>query len=151
MPPRQARPLHRARGARGARDNHEEGDSENHQESVMGGGANAPEGNVGGIGGAPPMVFGGAKFMHGVFTDIEQVVRNMVQAVQVLVRAANTRATMTMKSFFQLRSPTFKGEPDPVVAEDWLEQVTRALDTILVMEEELRVLFASYQLQGDAL
>ncbi|GFS38468.1 hypothetical protein Acr_00g0057640 [Actinidia rufa] len=33
-----------------------------------------------------------------------------------------------------------------------IEQVvTRALDTILVTEEELRVLFASYQLQGDAL
>ena len=38
-----------------------------------------------------------------------------------------------------------------MVVEDWLEQVTRALDTILVTEEELRVLFASYQLQGDAL
>ena len=38
-----------------------------------------------------------------------------------------------------------------MVTEDWLEQVTRALDTILVTEEELRVLFASYQLQRDAL
>ena len=32
-----------------------------------------------------------------------------------------------------------------------MEQVTRALDTILVTEEELKVLFASYQLQGDSL
>ena len=38
-----------------------------------------------------------------------------------------------------------------MVAEDWLEQVTRVLNTILVMDEDLRVLFASYQLQGDAL
>ncbi|GFZ20068.1 hypothetical protein Acr_28g0007730 [Actinidia rufa] len=56
-----------------------------------------------------------------------------------------------MKAFLQLRPPTFKGEPDPLVVEDWLEQVTRALDTILVIEEDLRVLFASYQLQRDAL
>ncbi|GFS39082.1 hypothetical protein Acr_00g0061070 [Actinidia rufa] len=153
MPPRQARGrarsltgARRARGARGARGIREEGDGENHQESVMGGGA---RGNVGGTGGAPPAVFSGAEFMQGVFTAIEQVVRNTVQAMQVPARAADTKATTTMKAFLQLCPPTFKGEPDPLIAEDWLEQVTRALDTILVTEEELRVLFASYQLQGD--
>ncbi|GFS34613.1 hypothetical protein Acr_00g0034850 [Actinidia rufa] len=62
-----------------------------------------------------------------------------------------SRATTAMKAFLQLRPPTFKGEPEPLVAEDWREQVTRVLDTILVTEEDLRVLFASYQLQGDAL
>ncbi|GFY88795.1 pyridoxal phosphate (PLP)-dependent transferases superfamily protein [Actinidia rufa] len=89
--------------------------------------------------------------MQGVFTAIEQVVRNTVQTMQVPVRTAESRATTAMKAFLQLRPPTFKGEPDPLVAEDWLEQVTRALDTILVTEEDLRVLFASYQLQEDAL
>ena len=67
------------------------------------------------------------------------------------VRAADTRATTAMKAFFQLCLLTFRGELDPLVAEDWLEQVARALDTILVMEEELRVLFALYQLHGDTL
>ena len=38
----------------------------------MGGGANAPGGNVGGIGGAPPMVFDGAEFMHEVFTALNK-------------------------------------------------------------------------------
>ncbi|GFZ17095.1 hypothetical protein Acr_26g0003650 [Actinidia rufa] len=89
--------------------------------------------------------------MQGVFTAIEQVVRNTVQTMQVPVRTAESRATTAMKAFLQLRPPTFKGESEPLVAEDWLEQVTRALDTILVTEEDLRVLFASYQLQGDAL
>ncbi|GFS29011.1 hypothetical protein Acr_00g0004970 [Actinidia rufa] len=115
---------------------------------VMGGGASAPGGNVGG---APPTTLGGAEFMQGVFTAIEQVVRNTMQTMQVPVRTAESRATTAMKAFLQLRPPTFKGEPDPLVVEDWLEQVTRALDTILVTEEDLRVLFASYQLQGDAL
>ncbi|GFS38250.1 hypothetical protein Acr_00g0056470 [Actinidia rufa] len=108
----------------------------------------APGGNVGG---APPTTLGGAEFMQGVFTAIEQVVRNTMQTMQIPVRTAESRATTAMKTFLQLRPPTFKGEPDPLVAEDWLEQVTRALDTILVTEEDLRVLFASYQLQGDAL
>ncbi|GFS36745.1 hypothetical protein Acr_00g0047830 [Actinidia rufa] len=103
MPPHQARgrarPLRRARGAQG---NHENGDGKNHQESVIGGGANAPGGNdggnVGGVGGAPPTMFGGEEFMQGVFTDIEQVVKNAVQAMQVTVRAAGTRATAAMKT-----------------------------------------------------
>ncbi|GFZ01616.1 pleckstrin homology (PH) domain superfamily protein [Actinidia rufa] len=152
MAPRNARghakSITGARGARGARRNHDEKDDENHQESVMGGGASAPGGNVGG---APPTTLGGAEFMQGVFTAIEQVMRNTVQTMQVLVRTAESWATTAMKAFLQLRPPMFKGEPDPLVAEDWLEQVTRALDTILVTEEDLRVLFASYQLQGDAL
>ncbi|GFZ06768.1 hypothetical protein Acr_18g0009380 [Actinidia rufa] len=64
LPPRQARGRERsflgARGvcvACGARGNHEDGDGENHQESVMGGGANALGVNVGGVRGAPPTVF----------------------------------------------------------------------------------------------
>ncbi|GFY91089.1 hypothetical protein Acr_07g0012850 [Actinidia rufa] len=155
MPPRNARGRAKSltgargdRGAHGTRRNHDEEDDGNHQELVMGGGASAPGGNVGG---APPTTLGGTKFMQGVFTAIEQVVRNTVQTMQVPVRTAESRATTAMKAFLQLRPPTFKGEPDPLVAEDWLEQVTRALDTILVTEEDLRVLFASYQLQGDAL
>ena len=114
MLPRQARGharlLPRARGIRRAgraRGEHEEGDGENHQESVMGGGANAPKVNVGGVGGALPMAFDSVEFM--------QVVRNTVQAMQVPVRAADTRATMTMKAFLQLRPLTFKGEPDPLI------------------------------------
>ncbi|GFY81015.1 hypothetical protein Acr_01g0008240 [Actinidia rufa] len=85
----------------------------------MGGGANAPREKFRkcSIG-----VLGGMEFMQGVFTAIEQVVRNTMQTMQVPVRAAESRATTTMKAFLQLRLPTFKGEPDPLVAEDWLEQ-----------------------------
>ncbi|GFZ00950.1 hypothetical protein Acr_14g0005850 [Actinidia rufa] len=85
----------------------------------MRGGVSAPGGNVGG---APPTTLGGAEFMQGVFTAIEQVVRNTVQTMQVPVRKAESRATIAMKAFLQLRPPTFKGELDPLVAEDWLEQ-----------------------------
>ena len=56
--------------------------------------------------------------------------------MQLSARAADTRATTAMKIFFQLCPPIFRGKPDPLVAEDWLEQVTKALDTILVTEEE---------------
>ena len=84
--------------------------------------------------------------MQGVFTAIEQVARNTMQMMQVAVRAAKSKAATAMEAFLQLHPPMFKGESDPLVAEDWLEQATRALDTILVTEEKLRLLFASYQL-----
>ncbi|GFY86959.1 hypothetical protein Acr_05g0005980 [Actinidia rufa] len=103
-------------GARGARRNHDEEDDGNHQELVMGGGASAPRGNMGG---APPTTLGGTEFMQGVFTAIEQVVRNTVQTMQVPVRTAKSKPTTAMKAFLQLRPPTFKGEPDPLVVEDW--------------------------------
>ncbi|GFZ10907.1 hypothetical protein Acr_22g0003050 [Actinidia rufa] len=155
MPPRNAQGRTKsligargARGARGTRRNHDEEDDGNHQESVMGGGASALGGHMGG---APSTVLGGAEFMQRMFIAIEQVLKNTTQTMQVPVRTAESRATTAMKAFLQLRPPTFKGEPDPLVVEDWLEQVTRALDTILVIEEDLRVLFASYQLQEDAL
>ena len=94
--------------------------------------------NVGGVRGALLTVFSDAEFMQGVFTAIEQVVRNTVQTMQVPIRAVDSRATTAIKAFLQLRPPTFRDEPDPLDAEDWLKQVTKALDTILVMEEELR-------------
>ena len=134
MSPHQTRGRARSRtGARGARvacgthGNHEEGNDDNYQESVMRG-----------VESALPVVFGDAKFMQGVFIAIEQVVRNTVQTIQVPIRAVDSRATTAMKAFLQLRPPTFRDEPDPLDAEDWLKQVTKALDTILVMEEELR-------------
>ena len=82
--------------------------------------------------------------MQGVFTAIEQVVGNTIQTIQVLVRVADFRVTTAIKAFLQFCPPTFRGELDPLVAEDLLDQVTRALDTILVTDEKLRVLFASY-------
>ncbi|GFS46851.1 hypothetical protein Acr_28g0004800 [Actinidia rufa] len=137
----------KTRGVDRACGEHEEGNGENHQESVIGGGADAPEGNVGGVGSAPPTAFGGAEFMQGMFIAIKQVVRNTVQAMQVPGRATDTRATTAMKAFLQLCPSTFRGELDPLVAEDWLEQVMRALDMILVTKEDFQVLFFSYQLQ----
>ena len=87
-------------GARGARVAHrayrtrDEGDDNNHQESVMGGEVNAPGGNVWVVGGAPPTVISGAEFMQGVFTIIEQVVRNTVQEMLMPARATDTRAAI---------------------------------------------------------
>ncbi|GFY94256.1 hypothetical protein Acr_09g0007020 [Actinidia rufa] len=95
MSPHQARGHARSlMGARGARGDRDEGDNDNHHESVIGGGAHAFGGNVWFVGGAPPTVISGTEFMQGVFTTIEQVVRNMVQEILVPARAVNTGAVI---------------------------------------------------------
>ncbi|GFS41415.1 hypothetical protein Acr_00g0074170 [Actinidia rufa] len=102
MPPHQARGRARsltgARGAcaaHGARGNRDEGDNDNHHESAIEGEANAFGGNVWVVGGAPPTVISGTEFMQGVFTAIEQGVRNMVvQEMLVPARAVDTRAVI---------------------------------------------------------
>ncbi|GFY93879.1 hypothetical protein Acr_09g0003250 [Actinidia rufa] len=101
MPPHQARVRARlltgARGAcveHGARENRDEGDNDNHHGSAMEGEANAFSGNVWIVGGAPPTVVSGTKFMQGVFTAIEQVVRNTVQEMLVPARAVDTRTVI---------------------------------------------------------
>ncbi|GFZ04227.1 hypothetical protein Acr_16g0008510 [Actinidia rufa] len=63
-------------------------------ESMMGGGPHAFGGNVWVVGGAPPTVISGTEFMQGVFTAIEQVVRNTMQEILVPARAADTRVTI---------------------------------------------------------
>ncbi|KAA8546913.1 hypothetical protein F0562_003342 [Nyssa sinensis] len=52
---------------------------------------------------------------------------------------AETRAMIVMRKFQWLRSPTFVGYPDLMVAENWLEQVTRTLNAIGVHEYDLRI------------
>ncbi|GFY87683.1 hypothetical protein Acr_05g0013220 [Actinidia rufa] len=101
MPSHQARG--RARSLTGARGtcaayracgNRDERDNDNHHDSAMEGKANAFGGNVWIIGGAPPTVISGMEFMQGVFTAIEQVVRNTVQEMLVPARAVDTRAVI---------------------------------------------------------
>ncbi|GFZ22031.1 hypothetical protein Acr_29g0011930 [Actinidia rufa] len=83
-----------ARVAHGARGDCDERDNDNHHESVMGGRAHAFGGNVWVVGGAPPTVISGTEFKQGVFTVIEQVVRNTVQEMLVPARVADTRVTI---------------------------------------------------------
>ncbi|GFZ06598.1 hypothetical protein Acr_18g0007680 [Actinidia rufa] len=90
-----ARSLTGARGdraAHGARGNRDEGDNDNHHESVMGGRANAFGGNIWVVGSAPLMVISGTEFIQGVFTAIKQVVRNTVHEMLVPAGTADTKA-----------------------------------------------------------
>ncbi|GAB2283252.1 hypothetical protein Dimus_039585 [Dionaea muscipula] len=90
----------------------------------------------------------GAPFLN----QMMETMREIAQAARGGQQQHNVepRATSAMREFQRLNPPTFDGAVDPLEAEEWLEQVTQILDTLQIMEEDLRVSFATFQLRGDA-
>ncbi|XP_024196313.1 uncharacterized protein LOC112199543 [Rosa chinensis] len=52
--------------------------------------------------------------------------------------------------FKHQKPPTFKGEPDPVVAEQWLDEINKILDALRIRESDSRITLAAYQFTVEA-
>lgn len=63
--------------------------------------------------------------------------------------SASNRGNVTLEQFQKLGPPTFHGTTNPMVAEAWLKQIQKILDAI-GCSDELRVVFATFSLQGEA-
>ena len=77
----------------------------------------------------------------------------LVQALTVAVQQGRPANTSTnLKEFLQHKPPVFKGTSDPLLAEQWLNEVER---TFRVLGDRIReadkVQFASYTLKEEAL
>jgi len=55
-----------------------------------------------------------------------------------------------LHEFKRQNPPSYGGEPDPLVAESWLDQIERILDTLGIREDQMRVTLAVYQFTGEA-
>ena len=55
-----------------------------------------------------------------------------------------------LREFCKMNPPTFSGELDPLVAEDWLKQITKVLNGMKVTDDETRVLLVTFQHKADA-
>ncbi|GAB2280672.1 hypothetical protein Dimus_015299 [Dionaea muscipula] len=84
--------------------------------------------------------------------EMINTMRELAEATRIGAqpREPEPRATSAMREFQRLHPPEFNGEADPLIAEEWLEQITQMFDTLRIHEEDLRVSFAAYQLRGDA-
>ena len=63
-------------------------------------------------------------------------------------RSAGTRETpesMAAREFRRHDPPRFGGEPDPMAAEDWLNQIHRTLNMLNVREDHIKISLATYQ------
>ena len=54
------------------------------------------------------------------------------------------------REFKRQNPPSYGGEPDPLVAESWVEQIERILDTLGIKEDKMRVNLTVYQFTGEA-
>lgn len=55
-----------------------------------------------------------------------------------------------LDAFCKRRPPVWDGEGDPTVAETWLKQIAKFLDTMNITNAEDRIPLATFQLQGEA-
>ena len=63
--------------------------------------------------------------------------------------ATKTNPHKTLEQFQKLHPRAFKGEADPVQAEEWLRQIEKILDAMECTENQ-RVSFTTFMFQGEA-
>ncbi|EYU31709.1 hypothetical protein MIMGU_mgv1a024293mg, partial [Erythranthe guttata] len=91
------------------------------------------------------------QFMNEVVNTLKVMANAFGQGNPAQVVGDNPApASIALREFLRLDTPTFHGEPDPLAAEEWLEQITRNLDTSRITDGGMRVSFAVHQLKGDA-
>ncbi|XP_058223167.1 uncharacterized protein LOC131332874 [Rhododendron vialii] len=115
-------------------------EAEGEDQEVNGRAANASQV---GVANAHPKIVLGPDFMKEMLSAMQRIAQNQVSA-------EDTKASIAMREFQRLGPPTYSGEPDPIAANEWLEQVTRFLDTLHVKDDDLRVDLATFQLRENA-
>ncbi|XP_057981254.1 uncharacterized protein LOC131166694 [Malania oleifera] len=78
--------------------------------------------------------------------------RQLMQEIRWSVRRREhslTAARCTIERFTRIHPPTFSGGPDPMIAKDWVEKTKRLLE-VLHCTDKQRVLYATFQLSGEA-
>ena len=58
--------------------------------------------------------------------------------------------SFTLREFCKFNPPVFSGETDPLIAEDWLEQIVQILDGMPVEDHAVRIRLATFQFKGPA-
>ena len=79
--------------------------------------------------------------------QILQALQNVQRPVEV--RDPEQRHLTLLKEFMKQKPPTFSGEPNPVIAEQWLKAVKKKLDTLRI-PREYWVSFSTYIFEGKA-
>lgn len=69
--------------------------------------------------------------------------------VQILVAPYEARAMVALREFKHQSPSMFKADPNPMMAEEWLEEIEMILDTLDITNEAIRVQLAAYQIAGE--
>ncbi|XP_028098457.1 uncharacterized protein LOC114298150 [Camellia sinensis] len=74
------------------------------------------------------------------------------QILEELERLKSTRQnerTHLFSEFRKQRPPIFTGEPDPKIAENWIRQIEKMLETMGIVKHTDKIALAVYQLEGE--
>ena len=117
---------------------------------------------------AQPSQFDGAQFMRDMAATMRTMARDAQREAQAEAqlggarvgaqeeeaqshpRGGDNRALFAMREFLRTNPPSFGGEPDPMAAEEWLEEMIKVFETLQIVEDDLRVSFATFRLTGAA-
>ncbi|XP_058198469.1 uncharacterized protein LOC131313992 [Rhododendron vialii] len=82
--------------------------------------------------------------------NVAQILQNLAANPRGLQPRTTPDRTHLFSEFRKQRPPTFQGAPDPHVADGWIHQIKKMLDTMGVQQGADQVALATYQLEGEA-
>ncbi|XP_028057189.1 uncharacterized protein LOC114261181 [Camellia sinensis] len=88
-----------------------------------------------------------AREMAGALQESMEILRAKQVARTI---EGETRTSFLKNEFFRSNPAEYSGEPDPMKADEWLEQIVKSFEILDIQEHELRVALATYELKGEA-
>lgn len=92
----------------------------------------------------------GPELMKVMAESMQCIVQTMRDEAQYETTRIDAWALKAMKGFCHMLPPGVNGGPNPSIAKDWLGQVEKILDTLQIVENKLKVSFATFQFTVDA-
>jgi hypothetical protein len=83
-------------------------------------------------------------------TASEEMAKVMVQTARESAAGEESEAMMVLHEFQKQNPPVFRGWPEPKLAEHWLSQMEKILNSMCITDDQTRVSFAVSQLEEDA-
>ncbi|KAH7852501.1 hypothetical protein Vadar_025575 [Vaccinium darrowii] len=85
-----------------------------------------------------------------IMNQFAQLLQNLTATVQPPQPRGPPPCSSIFSKFRRQRPPVFSGEPDPQVANRWIRQIKKMLETTDVRANNDKIALATYQLEGEA-
>ncbi|GFS37320.1 hypothetical protein Acr_00g0051380 [Actinidia rufa] len=85
-----------------------------------------------------------SQFARGVAAAMLEMERTNHKEIHIQREVTSVRFREGMKEFRKMNPPSFDGLGDPVVAGHWFSQIRKIFDTLRIIEDDMKVSFASY-------
>src|SRR4029450_5550307 len=91
----------------------------------------------------------GEQVMHDMVATMRRIARETQEETRARPGAAPSRMMLTLGQVRKHNPPSYTGGSDPMVAENWLDEMAELL-TVLEVDESLKVKVATHYLKGEA-